>query len=954
MVTTGLEVVVRHVRRVAAGPDHAGCTDPELLRQFTHGRDEAAFAAIVRRHGPMVMRVCRHVLRREQDAEDAFQVTFLVLARSPRAIRKGGSLASWLHGVAYRTALTARRTAATRQRHEARAEPMFKGDVTQEIAWREVQAILDAEVQALPEVYRTPFVLCEMEGRSRAEAAHELGIKEGTVSSRLDRAHKRLRERLVKRGVTLAPLLATTALTRADGAAVSRRLLDATVRAGLAHAAGSAAAVSESAAVLLRAVTRGVGITRGKAAIALLAAALVAVGAGTVAGRMPERHGTDCAVPDASPAAASDDKPAGVPALTRSADPARTADDLVTLSGQVLDPDNKPAAGAEVTVRWQWLTGDRAVSGVRTKCGPDGRFRLRFARADVGPAPLPPHPEPYQFAPLQVVVWARGYGPGWVQVERGARGEELTLRLARDDVPIRGRVLDIQLRPVTDATVRVLTADWALSDPWPGLPEGVKTDREGRFVLTGVGRDRAVRLSVEGPTIEQKTVEVSTRNASTATVEVVAGPTRVIQGTIGADHTGTPLAGVVVRGGAQHGRFTEVYTLTDARGHYRLVGLPKGGSYEVTAWPNQGQNFLPKCALVSDSQGLKPLTADFRLERGIALRVRLVDQGTGKPVRGIVHYDPLASNGNRPRLIQNGTIPGHEPWQFGTRYPDKDGYVHFVIPPGPGVVVGAGHDTPYLTRPLDPADVRAYPELKTVPFLVGGLSDYPELFQSYRVFDARTGAKPLDVDILLDPGREVQGRLVGPDGKPLTGAIVYGLAHIPQKMANWSYRNDPAYRARIDRRTLETDRFSAAGFTLESVRTVTFLHTGRKLIANVVLRADHKGPLTVRLEPWGAVTGRVVDTNGKPVAGLAVSLLYPSQDGPALLTPGTAGVAAGLLPPGWPLCTDAGGRFRVEGLIPGPKHQLTFTAGVIREVSTRPGEVRDLGDICVGVPPPGD
>src|SRR5205823_10716929 len=111
-----------------------------------------------------------------------------------------GSLASWLHGVAYRTAMSAKRSAASRWIHEGRAETMSQPDASQDLAWREVQAILEEEIQALPEVYRTPFLLCQMEGRSREEVARQLGIKEGTVSSRLDRARKRLREQLLRRG----------------------------------------------------------------------------------------------------------------------------------------------------------------------------------------------------------------------------------------------------------------------------------------------------------------------------------------------------------------------------------------------------------------------------------------------------------------------------------------------------------------------------------------------------------------------------------------------------------------------------------------------------------------------------------------------------------------------------------------------------------------------------------
>jgi len=299
-------------------------------------------------------------------------------------------------------------------------------------------------------------------------------------------------------------------------------------------------------------------------------------------------------------------------------------------------------------------------------------------------------------------------------------------------------------------------------------------------------------------------------------------------------------------------------------------------------------------------------------------------------------------------------------WQFPVCYPDKDGYCHLVALPGPGVVLGCGWDIPYLTRPIDPADARAYPFLEKTPALHGGLFHHWEIFQSYRVFEAKADGKPLMLDIELDPGRAAAGVLVGPDAKPVTGATAFGLTHSSQKTNNYSYRHDPSYRARVESQALETPRFTTSGLVPKGARTVTFLHEGRKLIANAVLSADQKGPQTVRMQPWGAVTGRLVDADGKPLAGVAVELLYPSQASPALLEPGTGGVAPGLLPPGWPFRTDTEGRFRIEGLIPGLKHQLTLSAGAgknivpaapgtLESLSPRPGEVINLGDIRVRV-----
>src|SRR5262249_11821729 len=159
---------LRQVRTIA-GAGQAP-TDAELLDAFRARRDEGAFAALVRRHGPMVLGVCTHVLRQAEDAEDAFQATFLVLARNATSIRKGEALASWLHGAAYRAAMNAKRAATRRRVHERRAKTMPPGDSLAEVSWREVQAILDEEVQRLPEKYRAAFVLCCLEGKSRAEA----------------------------------------------------------------------------------------------------------------------------------------------------------------------------------------------------------------------------------------------------------------------------------------------------------------------------------------------------------------------------------------------------------------------------------------------------------------------------------------------------------------------------------------------------------------------------------------------------------------------------------------------------------------------------------------------------------------------------------------------------------------------------------------------------------------
>src|SRR5579885_2167635 len=227
MANTPLNPVLRHIRKLAATEHVKEQTDVQLLQEFAAQNDQTAFAALVRRHGPMVLELCRNVLRHTQDAEDAFQATFLVLARKATTIHKGEALVSWLHGVAYRMAMNAKRAAARRRCREGKVLVKVQGDPAWETAWQEVQQLLDEEIRKLPEKYRAPFLLCCLEHRSAADAARQLGVKEGTVWSRLNRARQQLQQRLARRGVTLSAVLAATAVAE-NGlrASVSSLLMD--------------------------------------------------------------------------------------------------------------------------------------------------------------------------------------------------------------------------------------------------------------------------------------------------------------------------------------------------------------------------------------------------------------------------------------------------------------------------------------------------------------------------------------------------------------------------------------------------------------------------------------------------------------------------------------------------------------------------------------------------------
>jgi RNA polymerase sigma factor (sigma-70 family) len=213
-------------------------SDGQLLERFLARRDEAAFAVLLRRHGGMVLRVCRRVLQHPQDAEDSFQATFLLLARNAGTIRKAESVASWLYGVAYRLAIKARAQAARRQAKEKQAVGMRAKDSDLAAAWQELQVVLDEELHRLPPKYQAPLVLCYLEGKTHEEAAAQLGWPLGTVRGRVARAREALRRRLARRGLTLPAAALATALAADVARAVPARLLGSTWKAALAHAGG--------------------------------------------------------------------------------------------------------------------------------------------------------------------------------------------------------------------------------------------------------------------------------------------------------------------------------------------------------------------------------------------------------------------------------------------------------------------------------------------------------------------------------------------------------------------------------------------------------------------------------------------------------------------------------------------------------------------------------------------
>lgn len=281
---------IRFLQRLGAARC-AGDPDSELLTRFVSQHDESAFAALVQRHGSMVLSVCRRILRDPHDADDAFQASFLVLARKAAAIKKPELLGNWLYGVACRTAANAKRLRAARQSapiDEVQEMPSQSPELTP--SEREyMRSMLDEELERLPVKYRAPLVLCYLEGMTYTEVARRLGKAEGTVSAQLSRGRERLRNRLARRGLVLSAGLVVHMLTECLGeAGVPSALASSTVKAGTLFALGEAGAagISMPTVTLAEGVLRTMWMSKIKlVAAACIVITAVACGAGMVAYR---------------------------------------------------------------------------------------------------------------------------------------------------------------------------------------------------------------------------------------------------------------------------------------------------------------------------------------------------------------------------------------------------------------------------------------------------------------------------------------------------------------------------------------------------------------------------------------------------------------------------------------------------------------------------------------------
>ncbi len=681
-------------------------SDRRLVERALAAPDEAAFQAIVQRHGAMVYRVCWRVLQHPQDTEDAFQATFLVLAQKLPALRRHDSLASWLHGIAYRVALKARAQAAARRRYEQVAPPAaaLPGD---EATWRELRSALDAELDQLPDQWRQPLVLCYLEGRTQDEAARQLGWSKSTLRRRLERARAALARRLTRRGLVWPAALSAVLVSDCVTAALpAPGLMLHAVEAATAIASGKMMAATTTAEVagLVEGVLHLMLLRKLKSVALALLMLVGAVAAGV--GLMLQQVHSE--VPKAS-----EQITAVVPAK-KGEDP-QIHYQAFSVSGRGLDRDGKPVAGATVYLVSTNNSPHRLLATTTTD--EQGRYAFRDAQL---PYQLPEIKDQrtsgtfqvFGKAPEHAFAWA---GMKFLHIEAAPAertdstsyypGDRIELDLTfAPRYKVEGRIVNEKGSPIPGVKLRLGNCDyldktgkeqhqnfrefWAIYQAPTIMPEQVQavTDAQGHFEFPHVPADVVCWVLLEHPEYAGMSLYTATSANPPAErdenhpivrlpLQLTLASVRTITVQVRSQENGQPVAGIRVSGYQQRASGSSAHGTSNQEGKVTLKLPP--GKYHLLGDPTRESDYVR----TQQELTVEPMPAEqavvLRQRLGCILILKAIDTDTGQGIAKVQFWEESSEQGKASRQ----SVQASTAW-IERSATNAKGELRAVVPPG--------------------------------------------------------------------------------------------------------------------------------------------------------------------------------------------------------------------------------------------------------------------------------
>lgn len=802
--------VLHYLGGMAGAQALAEASDRELLARFADRRDQAAFAVLLRRHGPMVLNVCRRLLGQMQDAEDVFQAVFLLLARKAVSIRKGEAVGSWLYGVAYRLASKARARRQVRQAHETRAglRKHSQNRAGVKAAWQQVQVTLDEALWQLPEKYRAALILCYLEEKSHEEAARQLGCPLATLRSRLTRGREKLRTELARRGLEISAsgFVALVASHTAEGALPATLRLT-TLRAAVRFAAGEPVnqIVSAPIAQFVEGGLRTMMMSKLRLGVIVVAAAMCATGAGAAAFwalATPQPPARDAERPDAGSHAERGNQKT----------PTRN------LTVRVVDGKGKPVADAEV-----YFLADGMEVSAEGHTDVDGRWRGRvpvdpqywrlFARkAKVGFDYVIPTPRPGSLSEMQPM-------PDEIK---------LTLDGARS---LRVKTVDRHGKPIAGVQVGV----WYIEKPsrdgkalnrrdinLSGLHKRCpKTDQNGTVVLDWLPKQFVHGLPILAHHADYFTPATATNVMADKPVEeltITLLPMEKLSGRV-THADGRPAADIEIAvqgsGGVGHNDFQNT-ARTDAEGRYELKVCSEHAY--IVAVKDRRWSAPYRSGIVVRAE--KPVSGvDFVLSRATRLHGRITVGKNGRPASGMNLYLEIDKGEIPPELRIASNREYHAVRMDIHSKTDDEGRYEFNLGPGE-------------------YQLKSWSRLEPVKITIPVADPPTEIVRDLRMPRPETG--------------RFTCRVIDAEGRPIAGAVVNGF-----------YAAQTGHMFSL----VKTD--ANGRFTVERSLDPLVLQaqTAEKDRAGMIRIDAETSEAQIIVGPVAKATGRLLDLQGKPLAG---------------------------------------------------------------------------------------